>query len=97
MDSIKEIKRWASDVACAWNGDESGKEADMAVIANKILDIIEDLQHYRRSPSHSSIFTIDIIEDLQFWICLYYVAQLDYLDSGDGPIEDEDRGYEQGS
>lgn len=71
MDSIKEIKRWASDVACAWNGDESGKEADMAVIANEILDIIEDLQ--------------------------YYVAQLDYLDSGDGPIEDEDRGYEQGS
>jgi len=46
MDSIKEIKRWALDVSGEWNGDESGKEEDMAVIANEILDIIEELEDY---------------------------------------------------
>ena len=46
MDSIKEIRRWAAEIAGNWNGKESGHEEEMALLATDIIDIIEELEDH---------------------------------------------------
>jgi len=46
MDSIKEIRRWASDIAGNWDGKEAGLQEDMALLATELIDIIEEMEDY---------------------------------------------------
>jgi hypothetical protein len=44
MDSIKVIKKWATNIAGEWNGDESGQQEDRANCAGEILEKAEELE-----------------------------------------------------
>jgi hypothetical protein len=46
MDSIKEIKLWARDIAGQWNGDEAGIEEERAYLASDIINKLKDLDDY---------------------------------------------------
>jgi hypothetical protein len=44
MDSIKEIKKWATEISGEWSGEESGSQEDRAGQANDILEAITNLE-----------------------------------------------------
>lgn len=44
MNSLKEIKKWAENIAGEWNGDESGSQEDRAHQANDILEAVAELE-----------------------------------------------------
>lgn len=44
MDSLKEIKAYAGNVAGQWNGDESGIQEDNASIAEEVLEAVKNLE-----------------------------------------------------
>lgn len=44
MNSLKEIKKWAENIAGEWNGDESGSQEDRAHCALEIKQKVAELE-----------------------------------------------------
>ena len=44
MDSIKEIKKYAEEIAGNWNGDESGLQEERAQLAQDVLEAVVNLE-----------------------------------------------------
>jgi hypothetical protein len=44
MDSLAQIKKYAEEVAGQWNGDESGRQEEIAQIANDLLERVGEVE-----------------------------------------------------
>lgn len=42
--TLEKIRKWAEDIAGAWNGDESGSQEERADQAKEILEKLDELE-----------------------------------------------------